>query len=289
MKHFLLYLIFISVGMITSASNTGRNKLSPTDQPITNFEAPRQITHKQYLDQLKTYDINLLSIVGFDTIDMRGRDKIGTPLYRVLKINKKYVLGLENARRSVLILFPEIQGGENILRQGEYIENEIRTNNRDLNLDIRPEINIIAREDMKEFAFADTAVIYELDFMYNDVPYLNAYRHCIGIYLRKYAHPALVLKIMLTDEGYVKKENYIRMLLRNIQYGTNPAPALIELEERQKDHHDLDFPSEKKEKPGIILNIDDETLDMYVRYKQLRDRNKAASDSIKASQKNSSN
>lgn len=67
----------------------------------------------------------------------------------------------------------------------------------------------------------DTVVIYELDLLFNDVPYMDAYRHCIGVYLRKYAHPALLTKIMLTDAAYEHKDKYIGMLLDNISYGNH--------------------------------------------------------------------
>lgn len=64
---------------------------------------------------------------------------------------------------------------------------------------------------------------------------------------------------------------------------TTPVGSLVELEKRQAAINDLDFPSVVKRSKGVLIDVDDETLEMFVRYKELRDRYKFVQDSINAS------
>lgn len=55
-------------------------------------------------------------------------------------------------------------------------------------------------------------------------PYLGKYRNCIGVCLRKYAHPAALMKVMLTDNGLKNKDYYLKALLNSVHYGDKITP-----------------------------------------------------------------
>lgn len=84
------------------------------------------------------------------------------------------------------------------------------------NLNTDSLINVISLSDMSMYCNADTALIYE---MVLPVKYLDKYTHCIGVYLKKYAHPDLLMKVMLTPTGLPNAEEYLRTILGCVEYG----------------------------------------------------------------------
>ena len=113
-------------------------------------------------------------------------------------------------------------------------------------------------KDLPQYANADTAVVYTLEFDYLN-PFIN-YRHCVGVYLRKYGHPALLLKIALTDEGLKNKDKYIRQLLDNVRYGDEINPIIELQEQRLGSVRDLDFPSAVYKNDGFIISPVEQAL-----------------------------
>lgn len=217
----------------------------------------------QYADELAAYDLSITMPEGFHAIDMRGRRYINRlisnnwPTSGIL-MNELPQVAVEADNNEAVFLFPEclIPGNDpkmqfvpmsQMVKCGSLIETELRYNRNDSLLDVRPLINIICEEDMTAYANADTAVVYSFDFK---TPFLDQYRHCIGIYLRKYGHTPLLLKIAFNKAGLADKDKYIRLLLDNVTYGDKPDANLIKCE--AINHEDLDFPSAPKKSPGII-------------------------------------
>lgn len=83
-------------------------------------------------------------------------------------------------------------------------------------LDTDSLINIVSHPDMSMYCNADTALIYEMTL---PVKYLDKYTHCVGVYLKKYAHPDLLMKVMLTESGRQNADKYLRTLLDCVEYG----------------------------------------------------------------------
>lgn len=217
-----------------------------------------------YVNELASCDIAITRPENFHSIEMRGRKYINEFIAKDwstsgISVAEISPVALESDNNDVVFVFPtcvlpqkldlksEFVPMAEMVKSGRLIEAELRHNLRDMKLDVTPLISVIANEDMSAYANADTAVIYEFDF---HRPLLDQYRHCVGIYLRKYAHTPLLLKIALNDAGYADKEKYIRILLDNISYGDNSCPELVECEKLLA--KDMDFPTTYRKMGGII-------------------------------------
>ncbi|MDE5553889.1 MAG: energy transducer TonB [Muribaculaceae bacterium] len=214
-----------------------------------------------YSHELRKADVTLTAPKSFKSIDLKGRRNI------TYNINPNWsdaipvplIAGavLDNDDEGVAFIYPQVLFDNKSTKNAHVIETELRQNNDDMELDIRPIINIIAGEDMSEYANADTAVIYEYQFK---VPYLDTYRTCVGVYLRKYGHPALLMKIALSNKAADKKDKYLRLLLDNVAYGDNPEESMLAAE-KNSNGTDLQFPTKYRYFTGILPDVDDETLD----------------------------
>lgn len=123
-----------------------------------------------------------------------------------------YPLGLDADNSEALILLPTLffDFGNETLRRGMEIEKELRTAYRDCDLDVNDLVEIYDVRKKEGYANADTMAVYE--FLTADAKslYADSYEYCVGLYLRKLSHPALLIKILLTPEGYAHKNDYIR-------------------------------------------------------------------------------
>ncbi|MCM1504590.1 MAG: hypothetical protein NC127_05290 [Muribaculum sp.] len=139
-----------------------------------------------------------------------------------------YPVMAESESGDCLILYPGSgfdMGGPNLKK---YVENELKAVVVNKDLDTSTLIKVIAMDDMSEYANADTAYVYEFDFV---KPYMDKYTRCIGVCLRKYAHPGLMMKLALTDEGLAQKDEYLRMMLNSVRYGNKTPTKGVEAEE----------------------------------------------------------
>ena len=82
--------------------------------------------------------------------------------------------------------------------------------------DVNDSITVVAGNGMPAYANADTAYIYKMDL---PMPYLGKYAHTLNVNLRKYAHPALRVRIFMTDKSLSKADEYLKKLLANVRYG----------------------------------------------------------------------
>ncbi len=205
-----------------------------------------EILFDAYATDLAGYDTEISIPSGFTPRDLRPAKSYtsklsGSPNF----LSQTYPLGLEADNNEAMILFPHLffDGGNATLRLGNEIEKEIRAVKRDRDLDVNHLVDIYDVRDRSGYANADTVAIYELTTDGTDALFSDRYPHCIGIYLRKSDHPALLLKLLLSDEGYANKNDYVSTLFEHINYGRNFTPLTF-IERQLKGYYtDLAFPS----------------------------------------------
>ena len=215
----------------------------------------------QYCRDLEYFDVTISAPEDFSEIDMRNRTRLDRSINPAYPSDEEtYAVGIESPDAQAAFLFPKIDADSRrqIIRKGHVVEDELRFNRKDLALDVRPLIEVTEGKDLPQYANADTAVVYTLEFDYLN-PFIN-YRHCVGVYLRKYGHPALLLKIALTDEGLKNKDKYIRQLLDNVRYGDEINPIIELQEQRLGSVRDLDFPSAVYKNDGFIISPVEQAL-----------------------------
>lgn len=116
----------------------------------------------------------------------------------------------------------------------KWVTEEIQVALGDETVDVSDSIKVLSRkEDMAGYANADSAYIYRLTL---PQPYLNKYRHCLGVNLCKYAHPAIRVRILMTDNGLGKADEHLSELMKTIRYGNEvPEEGII----REKNWRDM--------------------------------------------------
>lgn len=200
------------------------NDIPPKATLFGDYMPPKDATpeyrFKEYCRQLGEIDINVTKPTDYTPIRMEANSRRDF-FRRFYHESPIYQIGLQSPDEKAVILFPMVimNSGVQSLQQGVNIENDLRMFMCDAKLDIRPLIEIISEKDMSRFANADTAVIYSFELKEPYTPYMERYNHCVGVYLRKYGHPAMLLKLVLDDESYKDKDRYMRQMLDNIHYG----------------------------------------------------------------------
>ncbi|MCM1504585.1 MAG: hypothetical protein NC127_05265 [Muribaculum sp.] len=127
---------------------------------------------------------------------------------------------------NAVLLFPTVMGY--MAQLDRVLELEIQASHNDTNLDVRKYLTVIADKDMSQYANADTVIVYQYDIL--GMPYMDKYKHVIGVYLRKYAHPSLMLKIVTNGEGLAKKDEYVKQLVKCVKYGNEISEEALKWE-----------------------------------------------------------
>lgn len=158
-----------------------------------------------------------------------------------------YPVVLESDAKDAVLLYP-VQSYEQMIYDWK-IKNELKAAFNNPDLDTSGMITVITGEDMSRYSNADTAYIYHFEL---PRPYLGKYNHCTGIYLRKYAHPAMLMKVITTDQGMEKRDEYMHTLLNSITYGNSLPQAgieeerrIVETRERTKKYGPITWPKHK--------------------------------------------
>ncbi len=174
----------------------------------------------------KTNDLTIRRPRGFVDIKLRPGELIfsSNPAYIDKAIYQPvdnsndgsflYMDLMQSKDKNVLFMYPAFDF--ELLRLEGLIQHDISYAGEDELMDVTPFIKIIDKEDGVYIGNADKAVIYE--FKTSD-KLLDLYDNFVGVYLRKYGHACLALKIGLTEEGLKHKDKYIKMLLSSIKYG----------------------------------------------------------------------
>lgn len=216
-----------------------------------------QETIESYSAALAPYDMAFTHPEGFRNLDIRGRSYLSRCITGSDIGHPGDICGvaLEANNQEAVLLFPQfyLDFMTPQARSASYVERTLRENLKNDSLDIRPLVNIITRENMSQYSNADTVLIYEFDFQN---PYIGHYNHCVGVYMRKYGHPAMEFKIALDDVGYRNKEHYINILFDSVKYGDERVEKMLEIETRDASKKDFDFPSAPLRHPrgGIRMN-----------------------------------
>ena len=116
----------------------------------------------------------------------------------------------------------------------KWVTEEIQVALGDETVDVSDSIKVLSnKEDMPGYVNADSAYIYRLTL---PQPYLNKYRHCLGVNICKYAHPAIRVRILMTDNGLEKSDKNLSELMNTIRYGNKvPEEGVI----REKNWRDM--------------------------------------------------
>lgn len=120
---------------------------------------------------------------------------------------------LESDSKDCVFLYPSVDLSFSLNYNPAKIELQAIAEDENLNVDSL--IEKIALEDMSKYSNADTAFVYNLELKQ---PYLGRYRHCTGVVLKKYAHPGMAMKIITSDEGRGKLDQYMRKLFDSVLY-----------------------------------------------------------------------
>lgn len=182
-----------------------------------------EIVFKVYNKDLNDYDVNITIPEDYHPVDRRNTRFFISRYSCWPSPQSFYPLALESDDCEAMFLYPTLffDHGNLTLRKGLEIEAELRAAYEDCELDINPYVDIYDVRNMNGFANADTVAIYEfkLDSIVAPAIDTQRYKHCIGVYLRSKKHPALLLKIALSDKAYPCKDKYIRLLLDNVEFG----------------------------------------------------------------------
>lgn len=162
----------------------------------------------------KEYDIHLTVLEGFNRIDsINSVSFVINPDYD-LTASCMHDMALESDSRNCVLLYPSLNW--NIISLKGQIGTELRASKDDPNLNVGDYVAVVAQPDMSEYANADTAFIYRMEL---PQPYLGKYSNCIGVHLKKYAHPLMMMKVITTDAGLGKIDAYLNALLSSVRFG----------------------------------------------------------------------
>ena len=224
--------------------------------------ADPEIVFRQYAIDLSEFDINVTKPDDYRSLEMNAMSR-SSFFNSIGHHNLTYQIGLQSPDEKAVFLYPLVMlnFGVQTLQQGYNIADELRWYNCDENLDVSSMINVIAEKDMSQYAYADTAVIYEFKLDSPYMAYMNRYNHCIGVYLRKYGHPAMLLKLLLDDEGYIDKDKFLSQMLNNIHFGNKKTE--LEKFESKIEHSDLDFSYKGIHSCMHTFGIDEQTKQIW--------------------------
>lgn len=190
-----------------------------------------------YKDALEKSDISVEMPKGFHLLDIPKDSAITLTInpdyipkygYTDRNIGWAYTFGFESKNSNAVFLYPLV--GPNLIKLGNVVEDELQADAGDSDLDITSMVTVVS--DIPEYCNADTIFIYEFTLR---IPYKDRYNHGVGVCLRKYAHPTLLLKLLLNDDGLTKKDEYMKILLSTVKFGNEITESGIAEEERLKE------------------------------------------------------
>ncbi len=235
--------------------------------------------YNDYIQRLKQHDVYITLPQNFSPVNVRGVSDVKNSIghgekYLNIDCHPADIEAIvEDDSCQVAICYPQIAVDFGTSKPyyplsvhgSSAIEADLRMIHDDMDLDVRPMVNIIAEENMSQYANADTVAIYEFDML--DRLFMGNYTHAVGIYLRKKDHPSLLVRLMLRYHTVKDKDKYIRLALDNIRFGDNPSETFMGLERADSKRSDFRFPTKYRKFTGILPDINDETLEELNRVK----------------------
>ena len=171
-----------------------------------------------------------------------------------MSIGSFYQVTLESKEKDCLFLYPYLDAYENHnLVAKNMVYGEIKAAlflnpDNDVQIDTAKYIKMITKDGMKDYFNADTVYIYKMKL---PKPYKEIFNECIGINAIKTDHPSAMIKILLTEEGKKKEEEYIKLLFKSIRY-PDIAPEYNQ-ERSERTHKKLKFRSMFHGKKQILF------------------------------------
>lgn len=171
-----------------------------------------------------------------------------------MSIGSFYQVTLESEEKDCLFLYPYLDAYENHnLVAKNMIYGEIKAAlflnpDNDVQIDTAKYIKMITKDGMKDYFNADTVYIYKMKL---PKPYKEIFNECIGINAIKTGHPSAMIKILLTEEGKKKEEEYMKLLFKSICY-PDIVPEYNQ-EKSEKTHKKLKFRSMFHGKKQILF------------------------------------
>lgn len=114
------------------------------------------------------------------------------------------------------LLFYAVPDRINPMVYKSWIMREIQVSLGDETVDVSDSIKVVAGGDMSAYSNADSVFIYRLTLPER---YLGKYKYCVGVQLYKYAHPAMRMRVLMTDESLGNSDEYVKALLGSVRYG----------------------------------------------------------------------
>lgn len=236
----LVLIIILTLFYNYSSSQTQSLIASLRDPALVDANEHERL--ERYVKELKLYDITLTVPDTMKAVDMKGNEYICNNISKgwtnAMPGNDVCKVAMKTGSGDAVFLMPNLLYAwpKNALRTAYCVRSELTMNHKDPDLDVSEHVKIISNTDNRKYSGADTVIIYNFEF---EVPFLDNYRHCIGVYMRSYAHNALPLKIALTDNGLKNADKYIDALLNMIEIGKNPHPDFIKAEEDTQGEKDI--------------------------------------------------
>lgn len=171
-----------------------------------------------------------------------------------MSIGSFYQVTLESKEKDCLFLYPYLDAYENHnLVAKNMVYGEIKAAlflnpDNDVQIDTAKYIKMITKDGMKDYFNADTVYIYKMKL---PKPYKEIFNECIGINAIKTGHPSAMIKILLTEEGKKKEEEYMKLLFKSICY-PDIVPEYNQ-EKSEKTHKKLKFRSMFHGKKQILF------------------------------------
>lgn len=180
----------------------------------------------------KMYRFECSEYYGIELTKPKGFKVIGKSNWFI--INKKsnvgisYRMTLESKNRDCLILVPYFFsnaiiptfGIKNLCYREVKAALNLNPEDRTIELDSAKYFRMISKDNMRGYFNADTVFIYKISL---PETYEQVYSYCIGITALKTGHPAAVMKILLTENGKKREEEYLQLLFNSIHYSNDGA------------------------------------------------------------------
>ncbi len=171
----------------------------------------------------KIYDVHITKPDGFKMVSQMVSDFI---INRDEPIGTFYQAALQSEDGECLILYPIVFSH----RSGSFSEGrtmtygEIKAALKKLEKPYDKQaiaanilLEIGGRESLEAYSNADSVFVFRCPLLAE--PYQNKYTECIGINVSKIGFATLITKILLTEKGKEKENEYIKTVFNNIKYG----------------------------------------------------------------------
>lgn len=199
------------------------------------LSAQEGVFDKCYLEggNAESLDVYMTEPAGFHEVDddnlallVINKDyKPADALIESGRVAALHPVTLEADNKECVLLYPMVSATIPWLTHTP--ERELRAAAGDGKKDVSGSVRKIELDDMSQYCNADVAYVYEMKL---PEPYMGKYSNSIGVCLRKYAHPALLMRVVMTDEGMKNKDEYLRALLGSVRYGDAVSEEGVKME-----------------------------------------------------------